>query len=130
MILFLGAELYGAAGHYWFDLQKEFTQKLNQLKDKNYGGELNNIAIISIIMPEDFFEENGYPEKKLFKRKTKEADIRLRIDYERFIRVKSEQRRQIYIDHIIQALNTLKPKLSKSFRFDDLINDVVNVLSA
>ena len=44
MTFFLGAELEGAAGSKWFVLQKEFSQKLLPLKNKNYGDELIHIG--------------------------------------------------------------------------------------
>lgn len=128
MEFFLSAELYGKAGCLWRLLAQEFQKKLDCLADKTYGEELVDIGIISIIMPEEFFEDNGYPERKLFKRKTKEADIRLRINYKKFICSSPDQRRQMYIDHIIQSLETLRHKVSKDYKFDDLINDVTELI--
>lgn len=124
MNVFLGAELYGVAQKYWFELRKEFSPKLNSLREKNYGDELKSIGIITIILPDYFFNDGGYPERRLFKRKTKEADIRLRINYYQFIHANVEERRTIYINHILESINTLRDKVSRSYQFDQFVKDV------
>lgn len=129
MVIFLSAELYGKADSLWSNLERKYQRRLDALQNKTYGEELDHISIISIIMPEEFFEDGGWPERKLFKRKTKEADIRLRIDYKSFIRAKPEQREQIYKEHIIQSIETLRHKVSKAYKFDELIHDVTELLS-
>ena len=126
MRIFLSAEIYGAADHLLVDLRREFSKKLSLLDNKNYGDELVEIAIISMILPDYYYNE--VKERKLFKRKTSEADIRLKIDYEQFIRAKPDKRRQIYYDHIIQSLETLRNKVSANYQFDTLMKDVKEVL--
>ena len=128
MDIFLGAELYGVAQKYWFELRREFSLKLNSLKDKNYGDELKRISIISIILPDNFYIDGGYPERRLFKRKTKEADIRLRINYNQFIHGDADERRTIYIRHILESINTLRNKVSQSYQFDQFVKDVYSCL--
>ena len=79
MEIFLGAEIEGPATSKWFDLQKEFSELLGELKDENYGDSLTSIGIITILMHPEFFEGEGYKERRYYSRKNKEADIRLRI---------------------------------------------------
>lgn len=126
MDIFLTSESYAPASTYWRPMCREFGKKLEHLKEFNYGDELKSIGIVTILLPESFFEDGGYKERSLFKRSTKEADLRLRIDYKAFIKADDAERRQMYLDHIMQALNTLRGKVSRDFALDALINDVYN----
>ena len=128
MKIFLGAELEGKADSCWFPLQLEFDKRLEKLKECNYGDELNDIGIISIIFIES--PKEGFPERRLFQRKQKSADIRLRIDYKKFTTAKPEVRRQMYVQHILDSIDTLRHKVSKDYKFDEVYNDVKNILTA
>lgn len=72
--------------------------------------------------------EGGYKERKLYKRKTKEADIRLRIDYNEFIHASEEERLNIYNNHIVQSIRTLQKKLGPDFDYSKLEEDVKQAL--
>ena len=103
-------------------------RRLETLREKDYGDELKSIAIISIIVPTSFYDEGGYKERKLYKRKTKEADIRLRIDYNEFIHASEEERLNIYNNHIVQSIRTLQKKLEPDFDYPRLEEDVKQAL--
>ena len=103
-------------------------RRLETLREKDYGDELKSIAIISIIVPTSFYDEGGYRERKLYKRKTKEADIRLRIDYNQFIHASEEERLNIYNNHIVQSIRTLQKKLGPDFDYSKLEEDVKQAL--
>lgn len=93
MEIFLGAEIEGPATSKWFDLQKEFSELLGELKDESYGDSLTSIGIISILMHPEYFEGEGYKERRYYSRKNKEADIRLRINYTDFVNANKEIRK-------------------------------------
>lgn len=61
------------------------------LLSKDYGKELVDIAIIPIIIPKDILEKGFFKERKLFKRKRQEADMRLQIDFEIFYNASNEK---------------------------------------
>ena len=128
MDIFLGAEIEGSATSKWFELQKEFSELLLELKNKNYGLELKYIGIISIIMRTNYYEEGGYKERSYYSKKRKEADIRLRLDYVDFVKASKEERKQIYIEHILEAIRIAGEKAGKMFETDRLLNDVENLL--
>ena len=130
MHIFLSAELYGKAGGLFTPLCRECSAKLKLLEDRSYGDELVDIGIISIIMPEEFFEDGGYRERILFQRKQHGADVRLRIPYKSFIICKPEVRRQLYVEHIIHSIAVLKGRVSKHFEMDRLLSDVRSVLTS
>lgn len=128
MEIFLGAETEGAAAGKWFELQKTLTPLLNCLRDVDYGKDLTSIGIITILMRDSFFEDGGYPERRYYNSRKKEADIRLRMDYHSFNKATSEQRKAIYIQHIIRCIETAGEKVSGDFDADRLIRDVKNLL--
>ena len=59
---------------------------------------------------------------------TKEADIRLRIDYNEFIHASEEERLNIYNNHIVQSIRTLQKKLGPDFDYSKLEEDVKQAL--
>ena len=128
MIIFLGAETYMQAGSCWAESYKMVSPCLKKLEDFSYGDSLKSIAIISIIFPDRYFDEGRIKERKLYKRKTCEADIRLKIDFKQFVRAKPEQRLDIYARHIIASVETLRKKVDKNYRFDELISDLHSLL--
>ena len=128
MHIFLGAELYGKAQSRWFQLQKEFSERFKKLEFNEYGSELDNISIISIIMPDDFFADGAYKERKYFNRKDKAMDIRLRIDYKSFVSCNKTVSRKIYIDHILCAFDVVANKVGPDFQAQKLLADVKNIL--
>lgn len=124
MDFFLSCEGYAPGITYWDPLQKEYSAKLAELKEEFYGDELTSIAIISIILPTDFFTEGGYRERSLIHHKSCDADIRLRVDFDAFVHATPEQRRKMYKQHVLNSIVTLKRKLSKNFEFERLLSDV------
>ena len=130
MDFFLSAEGCAPGTTFWSPLEREFTKKLELLKDSYYGDELTKIYIISIILPPEYFTDGGFKERKIFFRKTHDADIRLRIDYHSFVYAKPDKRREIYKQHIIDSIMTLQRKVSKTYLFDQLVSDVAAVLDS
>ena len=128
MEIFLGAEIEGPATSKWFDLQKEFSELLEELKDENYGDSLTSIGIISILMHPEYFEGEGYKERRYYSRKNKEADIRLRINYTDFVNANNETRKGIYISHILEAITIAGNKAGDGFDLNRLLFDVQRLL--
>ena len=128
MEIFLGAEIEGPATSKWFDLQKEFSELLAELKDENYGDSLTSIGIISILMHPEYFEGEGYKERRYYSRKNKEADIRLRINYTDFVNANKETRKGIYISHILEAITIAGNKAGDGFDIERLLFDVQRLL--
>lgn len=51
-------------------------------------------------------------------------DIRLRIPYRSFVTAKTEKKFEMIANHTIQAVQTLQHRLSKSFKYDELLKDM------
>lgn len=124
MDIFLGAEIEGPATSKWFELQKEFSTLLLGIRDVDYGTALTSIGIISIIMRPMFFEEGGYPERRYYSRKKREADIRLRLNYQAFVTADIATRRKIYVAHILESVRIAGEKAGNEFDFERLIFDI------
>ena len=128
MKMFLGAETAAPAGDLWFQLRAQIWPELKALQNRNYGPDIETIGIISIILPREYYDEGCYKERRLIRRKTKEADIRLRIDFEAFVRAKPEERFGIYADHLLNAFRVLEGRVSSSFDLPRLLSDVSEIL--
>lgn len=129
MQIFLGAEIEGPVTAKWYKLQKKYSNALCAISSVSYGMELERIAVISIIMRSKFYENDGYRERKHYSKKTKEADIRLRIDYGKFLTADEHLRKEIYIAHILEAIRIAGEKAGKNFDLHRLLLDVEKLLN-
>ncbi len=129
MEFFLGAELYADAGWRWAEVRDIVEPELNKLSTEDYGDDLLSIGIISLIFPEDHFEDGSWKEMSLYSKKEKDADVRLKINYKQFCRSKKKDRLDIYIEHIIESIKTLENKVGKDFDFLRLMTDMKTVLN-
>lgn len=124
MEFFLSAEAQAGAAGILSQLNRLATQQLRPLMHKEYGSELKNISIISILVRPELFRDGGYPERILFQRRQCSADVRLRLDYYEFICATPDERSDIYCKHLLKSLNALRRKVSCHYNFDELVRDV------
>jgi hypothetical protein len=72
--------------------------------------------------------KNGFfAERKLIKRKSREADIRLQIDYDRFLSADKEMRRKLIIKNIIDSIRVVGQKAKKDFNGERLEKDILGI---
>ncbi len=129
MKIFLSAECESLGGDLFGRMQNIVQKGMLVLKEKDYGAELNDISIITILLQESYFEDGGYPERRCFFRKNHSADIRLRMDLHKFLVSSPAARYQLYCDHILASVETLRRKVSKEFQFEQLLLDIKGILS-
>ena len=84
----------------------------------NYGTEFRLISVIPTCLDDQFWEASGWKERKQIWRKKREADIRLRMDYDRFVRETPENQRLMFrgnelIADILKALNITQDQLDQ-----------------
>lgn len=135
MRLFLSAEHEHKANFPFYKVWKEVEEKLQFVckenvgleKDTTYGTEFEDIGIISIIVPQDI-KDWGLKERRLIKRKAKEADIRLYIDYERFIKETPENQRLMYIKNILDSIDVVIERSKGDFKGEKLKQDILDAL--
>ncbi len=135
MRLFLSGEVQERAYQFFFNIRNKIEEKLQFVckenvgleKDTTYGTEFEDIGIISIIVPQSI-KDWGLKERKLIKRKAKEADIRLYIDYERFIKETPENQRLMYIKNILDSIDVVIERSKEDFKGEKLKQDILEAL--
>ena len=95
----------------------------------NYGTEFRLISVIPTCLDDQFWEASGWKERKQIWRKKREADIRLRMDYDRFVRETPENQRLMFIDIIVKSIQAVQGKSTGDFRGNELIADILKALN-
>ena len=95
---------------------------LKTFQDKSYGEEFIDIGVIPVIMPEEFHDR--YKERKLLKRKKREADIRLFIDYDKFSKADLDMQVKLFLQNIIRSIKVVDERKKGDFQGEKLINDL------
>lgn len=129
MEFFLSQEGEAPACCYLSRIQKDVRDNLKTLEKKEYGTALREIAIITIIVSENYAD--SFSERILFQRKQQGADIRLKLDYKNFVKATKVEREMMYKEHIIESIESLRARVHKAdklFEFDKLILDVKKAL--
>ena len=109
---------------------KFVTDRKAGLEDiDNYGTEFRIISIIPTCLDDHTWEILGWKERKQIWRKKREADIRLRMDYYRFVKETAENQRLIFIDIIVKSIKVVQEKSKGDFRGDELIADILKTLN-
>ena len=135
--LFLTIEAQNATENGLAKILWETTKELNFVTDRtkdlenenNYGTEFRSIAIIPSCMDDHFWSVLGWKERKLIWRKKGEADIRLRMDYERFMKETDANKRLMFIDIIVKSIQVVKERSKGDFQGDQLIKDILLALN-
>ena len=105
------------------------TDKNLGLQDENnYGQEFRLISIIPFCVDDGYLDALGWKERKQIWRKKREADIRLRMDYKRFIRETPENKKLMFIERIISSLKVVIEKANDDFAGERLIKDILMAL--
>lgn len=94
----------------------------------NYGTEFKDVIIVTICIPQHLIDAGWFTERVLVKRKAHEADLRLRMDYDKFVAASPELRRLMYIENIVKSIRALQAKSKVDFRGEDLIKDIFKAL--
>ena len=123
------------------DYYIQIEKKINSLlKSNDYGDALldGGIGIIMTIYSKKYLEtikkDTGkeFPERIIYRRKTKDSDVRLRVDYEKFIESTGETRKGLILQNIIDSILALNEKIKKhkdvKFLGEKLVNDLASAL--
>ena len=109
MDFFWSLEGYGAADAKWSKITRELEPVL-KLNFSEYSCPFaDSIAIISIILPDEFL--NFYSERVFLSRKKRYADVRLRISYKDFVYTCDSQRIRILAEHLQSSLVALGKRM-------------------
>jgi hypothetical protein len=131
MRIFVSGELDGKISHDFRPLFREADELLKPLENNDYGSEFKYIGIIPIIIdPKSGLLEAGFfKERKLIKRKTKEADIRLRTEFDKFYAADYRKKRLLFVDNIIRSIRVIGEKSKSDFKSEELIADILKAFN-
>ena len=137
MRLFLTVEGQNATNNGLAKICYELQNQLDFITNKNrclesvdnYGKEFELISIIPSCVSEELWNALGWKERVQIWRKKKEADVRLRIDYECFIKANSEEQRLMFIDVIIKSIKKVIERSVGDFKGEELISDIFDALN-
>lgn len=109
----------------------DIKNKLSFLRKDNpdYGTEFDNIGVIPSCVSESMWQALGWKERRLISYKRKEADIRLRMDYSRFIAETDENKYLLFVEIIIRSILVVQAKSKGDFLGDKLIEDILTALN-
>lgn len=129
MRIFVSGELDGKISDAFSQVLREIDPKVKSLENNDYGSEFVDIGIIPIIIDprRGLFEEGFFKERKLIKRKAKEADIRLYTDFDKFFNADYETKRLLLLDNIIRSIRVIGERSKTDFKAEKLINDIYRV---
>lgn len=130
MKLFISIEAERAEETGIDNIMTEVRKKLSFLSEDTdaYGTEFSEISVIPVCVSEEMWQILGWKERKLISRKKKEADIRLRMDYNRFIRETNENKLLLFTEIIVHSILVVQKKSKGDFLGDKLIEDILNAL--
>ena len=114
-----------------FDSILDFVTNREQNLERvdNYGTEFRNIGIIVTCISKEWLANmDNYKERKLIKRIAKEADIRLHMDFEKFMSVDQKTQRMIYLNTIIKSIQVVQDRSKGDFKGDALVDDILKAL--
>ncbi len=137
MLLFLTVEAQNAMESGLSKILSEITLALDFVTSQNkgleevnnYGTEFKEIAIIPTCASEEYLKILGWKERKQIWRKKCEADIRLHMNYDRFISETHENKRLMFIHTIIKSIETVIEKSKGDFNGQRLIEDILTRLN-
>lgn len=137
MKIFITIEAQNATDNGLFEIFRDVNQQLSFVTDKNseleninnYGNEFRIISIIPSCLDDNYWKVFGWKERKQIWRKKKEADIRLRMNYNRFIEETPENRRLMFIDIIVKSIQAVQEKSIDDFQGEKLIEDILTALN-
>jgi hypothetical protein len=124
----MSGETDGQISNEYRIVRNEIELKLKQLESNDYGSEFVDIGIIPIIIDtkRGLFEAGFFKERKLIKRKTKGADIRLRT-VDKFYAADHNKQRLLLVDNVIRSIKVIGEKSKTDFNSEKLIADILEV---
>ena len=135
MKLFISVEAQNCFTSGLSEILREISEAVRIINDEplytesNYGKEFVDISIIPSCMNECFWTSLGWKERAKINRKRKTADIRIKMDYNRFIKETRSNKRLLFIDAIVKSIRIVQEKSKYDFDGETLINDFLRLLN-
>ena len=95
--------------------------------ESKYGSEFALISIIPTCVDEEMWKVLGWKERVLLKRKKREADVRLRINYEKFVASDKNEKKKLFIGIITDSIRIIQERSKGDFDGQTLIEDILEL---
>lgn len=122
MKFFLGGEVSGMAESRWRPLMLELEPMLNEYFLSVEYPCIQVFAIISRIFSDEFLD--GWCDRVYFNRKGRYTDVRLLVNYRKFVYCNTQKRMRIYAEHILASIKAIEKKM-KSDEEKAAYNDII-----
>lgn len=111
------------------EVRNDIQKKLKVLEKNDYGSEVESLGVIPIVacLTPELENAGFFKERQLFSKKKKDADFRLRINYEKFINADEATKRLLVIKNVIDSVRLLSEKAKKDFDAKRLEADILAV---
>ena len=94
-----------------------------------YTDALDTIGITPIIAPTQILESGKWKEERKISLPYRMASISLISDYDSFLKADMISKKKIIIENILQSLGVIKRSLKNKFDYEQIENDIKNLLS-
>ncbi|MBQ4105794.1 MAG: hypothetical protein IJC86_05350 [Clostridia bacterium] len=94
-----------------------------------YTDALDTIGITPIIAPTQILESGKWKEERKISLPYRMASISLVSDYDSFLKADLMSKRKIIIENILKSLGVIKRRLKDKFDYEQIENDIKNLLS-
>ena len=131
MNIYLGGEITHKAEKALENVAWDVRTKLDPFRkadplDETYGSEFHDIGIITMLLCDEF--KDIYQERRLVRHKKKDADIRLKIDYDKFVKADEHTQMLLYVKNIVDSIMVVEEKKKGDFKGIKLIEDILLTL--
>ena len=94
-----------------------------------YTDSLDTIGITPIIAPTQILESGKWKEERRISLPYRMASISLISDYDSFIKADMMSKREMILENILKSLAVIKKRLKDKFDYEQMENDIKNLLS-
>ncbi len=94
-----------------------------------YTDALDTIGITPIIAPTQILESGKWKEERRISLPYRMASISLISDYDSFIKADMMSKREMILENILKSLAVIKRRLKDKFDYEQMENDIKNLLS-
>ena len=109
------------------NLYRRIKPVIDKIEQNDYGTEFECIGIIPSIISKEFMLPD-WKERKQIWRKKREADIRLIMDYEKFMEADLDTQFLLYVQCIIDSIMVVENRKKGDFQGQKLIADILSEL--
>ncbi|MFH1932546.1 MAG: Imm44 family immunity protein [Pseudomonadota bacterium] len=124
----MSGKIQSDVGDYYREASNIIEAVLNQyVEGENYGEGLKEWGFIAIILKSGFDEY--YPEIKRYRKKKREVEFRLKINYKKFLKGNAETHLKLMAESVLRSFDLMREMNIKDFDLERLTSDVTQCLS-